>query len=70
MVSNPKSKKGNILVHQVRSLLVESVVRRFMVSAFYGRTITFDVARVVTRLEIALKNSEAKRLSGTQYLVK
>ena len=47
-------KREEVLAHQVKSHLVESVARSIMVVALFGWTIALGVARVATRLGIAL----------------
>ena len=47
-------KREELLVHQQRRQLVESVARSIMVIALLGRTIALGVARVAKRLDIAL----------------
>ncbi len=43
-----------VLIHQVRSQIIENVERRILVSDLLGRTIVLDVVRVSTRLGISL----------------
>ena len=43
-------KREEVLAHQTRSKLVESVARRIMVIALFGKTIALGLARVATRL--------------------
>ena len=53
-VSNPNSQKVRGTSYQLRSQLMESVARKIIVIALFGRTIALGLARVVTRLRIAL----------------
>ena len=46
-------KMEEVLAHQIRSRLVESVATNIMVIALLGRTISLCVSRVATRLGIA-----------------
>lgn len=46
--------REEVLVHKARRKLVESVVKRIMVFALLGRTISLGVTRVDTRFNISL----------------
>ena len=62
-------KRLEVLLLLVTSYLVQSVVRKIMLSALLGRTIALGVARVATLIEISLMLTANTREVGMLKLV-